>query len=138
MARAADPAAKLAANPAATTGETLAANFRALRLSTLFFLPRAPFPNCPAPRHPHRPRSQRLSPSPTDLPLLPALRAQGIISSIGLIPMSFVFPSLFWVVSQRPGGFVLAFNLLIILSCTAVAALSLVGSVRNIIVNLSH
>ena len=63
---------------------------------------------------------------------------QGIISSIGLMPVTFILPPIFWVKARRPRGLELAANVVLIAFSSGVALLSLVGSVRNIAVSASQ
>ncbi|PRW51175.1 Lysine histidine transporter 1 [Chlorella sorokiniana] len=56
----------------------------------------------------------------------------GLISSIGLMPVTFILPPVMWLRARSPGGAERALCLLIIAACSIIAALSLVGSARNI------
>lgn len=62
----------------------------------------------------------------------------GLISSIGLMPVTFILPPLMWIKARKPSGFELAANVFILTFSIGVAALSLVGSMRNIIVSASE
>ena len=59
---------------------------------------------------------------------------RGLISSIGLMPVTFILPPIMWIRARRPGGAELALNCGIIASCSLIALLSFVGSLRNILV----
>lgn len=72
----------------------------------------------PPPTHPHVPPTCR----------------RGLISSVGLMPITFILPPVMWIRARRPRGAELALNLVIAGSCSVIAALSLVGSARNIAV----
>ncbi|KAL6771725.1 hypothetical protein ACKKBG_A27570 [Auxenochlorella protothecoides x Auxenochlorella symbiontica] len=60
----------------------------------------------------------------------------GIIASLGLIPMTFVLPCVMWLVSQQPRGAERALNYAIAGGCGVLAILALIGSTRNVIVQL--
>lgn len=62
----------------------------------------------------------------------------GIISSLGLVPMTFVLPPVMWLVSERPRGMERLLNIGIATSCGLLALLALIGSTRNVIVQLSN
>ena len=59
----------------------------------------------------------------------------GLISSVGLMPVTFILPPIMWIVATRPRGRELAVNVAIAGVSSVVALLSLVGSVRNIAVD---
>lgn len=58
----------------------------------------------------------------------------GLISSIGLMPITFILPPIMWIKARAPTGAELALNLVIAASCSLIALLSLIGSARNIAV----
>lgn len=58
---------------------------------------------------------------------------QGLIASIGLMPITFILPSLLWITSRRPRGFELWINVVIAGTSIILALLAFVGSMRNII-----
>ena len=62
----------------------------------------------------------------------------GIFSSLGLIPMSFVLPCVFWLVAVRPRGLEKWLNIAIATSCGVLSLLSLIGGTRNVIVQLRN
>jgi amino acid permease len=59
----------------------------------------------------------------------------GLIASIGLMPITFILPPLLWVSSRNPQGVERVVCLGIAVVTSVLALLSLVGSMRNIIVN---
>lgn len=67
----------------------------------------------------------------TPFPCPPVL-VQGLIASIGLMPITFILPPLLWVTARRPQGAELAVNLGIAGGASMLAVLAFVGSTRNI------
>lgn len=59
----------------------------------------------------------------------------GLIASIGLMPITFIIPSLLWISAKKPRGIELVLNVLIALAMTVLAVLAFIGSVRNIVVD---
>jgi len=57
----------------------------------------------------------------------------GLIASVGLMPITFILPPLLWISSRRPTGAEFWVNAVIAGSCTLLAFVALVGSMRNII-----
>ena len=57
----------------------------------------------------------------------------GLIASVGLMPITFILPPLLWISSRRPTGAEFWLNAVIAGSCTLLAVVALVGSMRNII-----
>ena len=57
----------------------------------------------------------------------------GLIASVGLMPITFILPPLLWISSRRPTGAEFWVNAVIAGSCTLLALIALVGSMRNII-----
>ena len=51
------------------------------------------------------------------------------------MPVTFILPPIMWVVSRKPRGAELALNLFIAGFCSLIALLSLIGSMRNIVVD---
>ena len=71
--------------------------------------------------------------------LLPLpLPLRGHISSIGLMPVTFILPPIMWLRARSPGGAERALCLLIIVACSIIAVLSFIGSARNIAVLASQ
>ncbi|KAI3427219.1 hypothetical protein D9Q98_007154 [Chlorella vulgaris] len=62
----------------------------------------------------------------------------GLISSVGLMPITFILPPVMWIKARRPVGAELAINIIIAATCSVIALLSLVGSARNIAVLASE
>lgn len=62
----------------------------------------------------------------------------GLIASIGLMPITFILPSLLWISSRRPEGFELWVNVVIAGGSSLLALVAFVGSVRNIIHDASE
>ncbi|KAL4442421.1 hypothetical protein ABPG77_005005 [Micractinium sp. CCAP 211/92] len=58
----------------------------------------------------------------------------GLISSVGLMPITFILPPVMWIRARQPRGAELALNLVIAGTCSVIALLSLIGSARNIAV----
>ena len=50
------------------------------------------------------------------------------------MPVTFILPPIMWIRARRPAGAELALNCVIIASCSLIALLSFVGSLRNILV----
>jgi hypothetical protein len=61
-----------------------------------------------------------------------------LIASIGLMPITFILPSLLWISSRRPEGVELWVNVVIAGGSSLLALVAFVGSVRNIIHDASE
>ena len=72
---------------------------------------------------PHRPAPPTL-----------VVSCRGLISSVGLMPITFILPPIMWIRARQPQDAELALCWTIAVSCAVVAALSFVGSARNIVV----
>ena len=59
----------------------------------------------------------------------------GLVSCIGLMPVTFILPCVMWIAARRPRGAERAVNAAIAGGAAAVAVLALVGSARNILVH---
>lgn len=93
-------------------------------------------PTPQTPFHPTRPPCipiHRTNPTPPTHTLL-----QGLISSIGLMPVTFILPPLMWLTARTPRGPERWANLAILVFSCCIAALSFVGSLRNIVVSAQN